>query len=517
MSHQTFLFSPKFSKKPIYDSPTNKYQEFSNAYVYSIMVKTGNGTPNRADICREATQEWNRIKKKSTTEIDEIIRRYLITQFNLYDIQTMRPRYPIPREDLTPLPTTIRLVEPTPEIPVNAAAQKKVANGITIAEKKLTEFEQIYNFTTDSQLRHDMHKKKQKLLLESQEIILYDKPGRPPLLFQHPDLHDHIHDSVEFGSADEKRRKEVVKVRIIKNLPWVAVAGVSCAETRDHPNGHYCLASVKCAKQFATVFADMSVVISQDDKAKIGLGVPAVGRTFHTLQSVHEPVCVADHDFPVGNLESLTLDPQYDDVLKTNGEIRPIWVLLVDGGPDENLRHLKNIKTYCQLFRKFDLDYLTVRTHAPGQSKYNPVERGMATLSGKLAGITLPIDHYGTHLNIQGKVINPDLALQNFRYAGEALCNIWHHDLIFGKSVDARYVEELVNPFENLQFEVFHSVIHTALEVWKNLGGRDKSAQVLITQIKNYDSFTFLNAKAATFINLNGVKIYLLHTQHLRV
>ncbi|CAJ0643233.1 11507_t:CDS:2 [Entrophospora sp. SA101] len=396
-------------------------------------------------------------------------------------------------------------------------------------------------------------KKKQKLLLESQEIILYDKPGRPPLLFQHPDLHDHIHDSVEFGSADEKRRKEVVKVRIIKNLPWVAVAGVSCAETRDHPNGHYCLASVKCAKQFATVFADMSVVISQDDKAKIGLGVPAVGRTFHTLQSVHEPVCVADHDFPVGNLESLTLDPQYDDVLKTNGEIRPIWVLLVDGGPDENLRHLKNIKTYCQLFRKFDLDYLTVRTHAPGQSKYNPVERGMATLSGKLAGITLPIDHYGTHLNIQGKVINPDLALQNFRYAGEALCNIWHHDLIFGKSVDARYVEELVNPFENLQFEgtekekiekgidstecfvpwswienhcnlcqysidikrcmnrscckpsrakeaidflqlnnVFHSVIHTALEVWKNLGGRDKSAQVLITQIKNYDSFTFL-------------------------
>jgi hypothetical protein len=184
--------------------------------------------------------------------------------------------------------------------------------------------------------------KKQKLLLESQEIIIYDKPGHPPLLFQHPDLHDHIHDSVEFGSADEKWQKEVVKVRIIKNLrknleekynvymarttlnnyllphqsnsiaarahhhpAWVAVAGVSHAETRDHPNGHYCLASVKCAKQFATIFADMSVVISQDDKAKIGLGVPAVGRTFHTLQSVHEPVCVADHDFPVGSGQKL--------------------------------------------------------------------------------------------------------------------------------------------------------------------------------------------------------------------
>ncbi|CAI2198569.1 19150_t:CDS:1, partial [Funneliformis geosporum] len=124
------------------------------------------------------------------------------------------------------------------------------------------------------------------------------------------------------------------------------------------------------------------------------------------------------------DLESLILDPQYDDTLKADGEIQPIWILLVDGGPDENPRHLKNIKKYIQLFRKFDLDYLTMRTHASGQSKYNPVERIMATLSGKLAGITLPIDHFGTHLDTQSKVINPELALQNFRYAREVLCDI---------------------------------------------------------------------------------------------
>jgi hypothetical protein len=99
------------------------------------------------------------------------------------------------------------------------------------------------------------------------------------------------------------------------------------------------------------------------------------------------------------DLESLASNSQYDDVLKTNGTIRPIWILLVDGGPDENPKHLKNIKSYCQLFRKFDLDFLSVRAHAPGQSKYNPVERGMTTLSGKLAGITLPIDYFGTYLN----------------------------------------------------------------------------------------------------------------------
>jgi hypothetical protein len=77
----------------------------------------------------------------------------------------------------------------------------------------------------------------------------------------------------------------------------------------------------------------------------------------------------------------------------------------------------------------------------------------MATLSGKLAGITLPIDHFGKHFNSQGNVTNPELAAQNFQYAGEALCNIWSRDLIFGKRVDAQYVDMLKNPFENLQFE----------------------------------------------------------------
>jgi hypothetical protein len=147
---------------------------------------------------------------------------------------------------------------------------------------------------------------------------------------------------VEFGSADAKRRKEAIKVRTIENLrknleenyeiymarttlksyllpsqsnsiaakahhhpAWVAVAGVSRTEMREHPDSHYCLASVKCAKQFASTFADVSVVISQDDKAKIGLGVPAVGRTFHTLQSINEPTTIADHDFPMGSGQKL--------------------------------------------------------------------------------------------------------------------------------------------------------------------------------------------------------------------
>ncbi|PKB91963.1 hypothetical protein RhiirA5_446694, partial [Rhizophagus irregularis] len=131
------------------------------------------------------------------------------------------------------------------------------------------------------------------------------------------------------------------------------------------------------------------------DKAKVPLGIPAVGRTFLTVQSQNQPVSIPDHDFPVSSKHKLILsvylviDPTdtnesmrsghlaifvrpelwlstttsshiYDlkkiqylqnfqaSFLDNNNMHCPILVFLVDGGPDENSRHLKNIKEYCQ-------------------------------------------------------------------------------------------------------------------------------------------------------------------------
>jgi hypothetical protein len=235
MNRQTFFFSPKFNKKPIYSLQINKYQEFTNAYIYSIMVKMGNGDPNLAKLCESATKEWNKIKRKDKPEIDDIIKDYLATPYNLCNIQTMRSISSRSREKSLPNLSMIRIVDPVPEISVNASSQKKAANKIQIAEKKLTKFEQIYNITTDSQFQLDTYKKigslqdeirsnkeriiklkrnasyaqkcrekKRTILVKNQEVIRYDKPGRPSLLFNYLNLHDHIHDSIKFGVADEK-------------------------------------------------------------------------------------------------------------------------------------------------------------------------------------------------------------------------------------------------------------------------------------------------------------------------
>ncbi|CAG8856070.1 18456_t:CDS:1, partial [Gigaspora margarita] len=77
----------------------------------------------------------NKIKTKSVEEINDIIKKYLTIPFNLYNIQTMKSRYFVPEESpMLPFPT-IHSVKPIPEIPVNAAAQKSMANAIEIAEK----------------------------------------------------------------------------------------------------------------------------------------------------------------------------------------------------------------------------------------------------------------------------------------------------------------------------------------------------------------------------------------------
>lgn len=135
------LSHPKFNKKLIYNLQTNKYQEFTNTYVYNNMVKAENGNPDHAELCESATKEWNKIKRKNKTEIDGIIRDYLAMPYNLCDIQTVKSKLFGSREKSLQNLFTFHIVNPVWKIFVNASAQKKVANEIQIAEKKLTEFQ----------------------------------------------------------------------------------------------------------------------------------------------------------------------------------------------------------------------------------------------------------------------------------------------------------------------------------------------------------------------------------------
>ena len=63
-------------------------------------------------------------------------------------------------------------------------------------------------------------------------------------------------------------------------------------------------------------------------------------------------------------------------------------------------------------------------THAPGFSAYNYVERRIASLSRALAGVVIPHDSYGSHLNPRGKTVDAELEKKNFIVAENILCQI---------------------------------------------------------------------------------------------
>ena len=77
------------------------------------------------------------------------------------------------------------------------------------------------------------------------------------------------------------------------------------------------------------------------------------------------------------------------------------------------------------LFKKLGLDVLIHVVNAAGLSAFNPAERRMSPLSHDLAGIILPHDTFGSHLDVQGKTIDVELEQKNFLAAQEVLAEVW--------------------------------------------------------------------------------------------
>lgn len=212
------------------------------------------------------------------------------------------------------------------------------------------------------------------------------------------------------------------------------------------------------------------IFISQDDKAKVPIGKTAAKLQAPLLMHVEYKVRLSDHDFVVGPRHLLTPSVYAGIVIKPNamgrreavtysgptyiairsgkhssstatthakdlrkvfslgdfeplvkgldGKVKPVLMVSVDGGPDENPRYSSVILHAISHFKEYDLDAVFVFTNAPGRSAFNRVERRMAPLSRELSGVVLPYDRCGNHLDSSGKTVDPQLERLNFHHAG---------------------------------------------------------------------------------------------------
>ncbi|CAF1588411.1 unnamed protein product [Adineta ricciae] len=255
-----------------------------------------------------------------------------------------------------------------------------------------------------------------------------------------------------------------------------------------HEDGHFATATIRYMKDLASIFGnDCVFYLSQDDKCKVPIGLPAARAQAPMLMHLDYRIRLPDHDWTVAPRHQLTPSvyaacllsedgdlgysgPTYVAIRSAKhdlssaeshgidfdrlvslkefekaardetGQVKPIVIITVDGGPDENPRFPKTLVASIRKFKKYNLDALFCLTHAPGQSAYNIVERRMAPLSHDLAGLILPHDHFGSHLNESGTTINVDLEKLNFRKAGQILAETWNQSVMDGFPCVAEYI-----------------------------------------------------------------------------
>ena len=180
-------------------------------------------------------------------------------------------------------------------------------------------------------------------------------------------------------------------------------------------------------------------------------GVTYSGTTYIGVRSSkHNNSSAFSHQEDMGRFRQR--QPEVFEVPESGGEVKPVIIKSVDGGPDENPRYENNKKMACKTFKEMNLDCLIEMTQAPGHSAFNRAERKMYHLSKEMSGVVLPHDTFGTHL-VNGKTVDEQLEMRNFEAAGNVLCEIWEKLVIDGYPVIAEYIKDEVKD-ETKEFEV---------------------------------------------------------------
>ena len=140
-------------------------------------------------------------------------------------------------------------------------------------------------------------------------------------------------------------------------------------------------------------------------------GVTYSGPTYVAIRSAkHQSSTALTH---LEDMKRIRDIEEFRDNLRTScGQSKPIMIVTCDGGPDENPRYQKTIGASIDYSCSFNLDAFFVVTNAPGRSAYNRVERRKAPLSHDLAGVILPHDNFGSHLDSQGNTVHYDLEIK---------------------------------------------------------------------------------------------------------
>lgn len=188
------------------------------------------------------------------------------------------------------------------------------------------------------------------------------------------------------------------------------------------------------------------------------------GPTYISLRSAkHDRITHETHSMDFDRLIQLK---EFEKFARDHlGRVKPIVIINADSsGAENNTRYPKTLASAIDKFKKHNLDALFIINQAPGQALFNVVERRLSPLSHDLAGLILPHDHFGTHLNDSGVTVNPELERTNFKKAGEVLAEVWCGSVIDEYPVVAEYIDPPVSTEEELRLIDVNLIMNNILD-----------------------------------------------------
>ncbi|CAF2849835.1 unnamed protein product [Rotaria sp. Silwood2] len=283
-------------------------------------------------------------------------------------------------------------------------------------------------------------------------------------------------------SHDGKKHVVTVPVRLRK------LQGTE--QPPQHEDSHFTAAALRHIKDLAGIFGnDCVFYLTQDTKAKVSIGRPSAKGQAPLImhldyeQSLMEPQtalatkhhqltpCIyaasviddtgligyagptyvslrsAKHDRLTHETHAIDIDrliqlKEFEKLARDHlGRVKPILVINVDSsGLENNTRYSKTLATAIDQFKKYNLDALFIINQAPGQALFNIVERRVSPMSHDLAGLILPHDHFGTHLNDAGSTEHAELEKENFKMTADVLAEVWSINVLDEYPVVAEYI-----------------------------------------------------------------------------
>lgn len=399
------------------------------------------------------------------------------------------------------------------------ACDSEGAKQIRNLEKQLATAKRALDHKKNDQEKNKVRRAKQRAVLQEVsrshkdlmgDLRVRESGGRPSLDLDQPGIIKAIVEIVSSSSAaHDKRQMEIlntcrtidslqkeleilgyslsrssVYLRLLPRRAKTAEAArhinpapVKILRARDdlhkgHADSYFCKATIDHLKELAAILGnDQVLILSQDDKAKVPIGIPAASKQQAIMMNVEYRIKLPDHSFPVASGYKLipsvymalavgnnlgekttieTAGPTYIAIRsakyagsssqthqsdfnrlltleefkknirsKSDDYVKPVVIMLVDGGPDQNPRYKGAINSAIEIFKAHDLDALFIATNAPGRSAFNPVEHRMAPLSRALSGLILPANHFKDNSDKNDTEKQRQTELLNFKHAGK--------------------------------------------------------------------------------------------------